>query len=60
MTTTHDRVDSFATHTIAGFGVRPGRALPFGATLVPGGVNFSVFTGRGQAVSLVLFRRGAR
>jgi glycogen operon protein len=60
MTAIHDRVDSFPTHTIAGFGVRPGRALPFGATLVPGGVNFSVYSTGAEAMSLVLFHRGER
>jgi glycogen operon protein len=50
-----DRIDSFPTHTVAGYGVRAGRPLPFGATLVPGGVNFSVFSGRASAVSVVLF-----
>jgi glycogen operon protein len=53
-----DRLDAFATDQIAGYGVRPGRALPFGATAVSGGVNFSLFTGRGQSVSLVLYRHG--
>ncbi len=55
-----DRLEAFATHRIAGYGVRPGRPLPFGATAVSGGANFSVFTGRGEAVTLVLYRRGAR
>jgi glycogen operon protein len=53
-----DRIDSFPTHQIEGYGVRPGHSLPFGATLVPGGVNFSVFSSGATAVSLVLFRRG--
>jgi glycogen operon protein len=55
-----DRIDSYPTHQIAGFGVRPGRHLPFGATLVPGGVNFSVYSSTARAVSLVLFRHGER
>jgi len=53
-----DRIDSFPTDRIQGFNVRPGRALPYGATLVPRGVNFSVFSSRAEAVSVVLFRRG--
>jgi glycogen operon protein len=40
--------------------VRAGRPLPFGATLVPGGVNFSVFSGRASAVSVVLFKQGEK
>ena len=55
-----DRIDSFPTDTIAGYGVRAGRALPFGATLVPGGVNFSLYSSRATAVSLVLFDRGGQ
>jgi glycogen operon protein len=55
-----DRIDSFPTHQIGGYGVRPGRHQPFGATLVPGGVNFSVYSSSASAISLVLFRRGER
>ncbi|MBV9729269.1 MAG: glycogen debranching enzyme, partial [Pseudonocardiales bacterium] len=55
-----DRIDLFPTHTIAGYGVRAGRTLPFGATLVPGGVNFSVYSGAAAGVSVVLFARGSR
>jgi glycogen operon protein len=53
-----DRIDSFPTHTVAGYGVRPGRVSPLGATLVPNGVNFAIFTSRATAVSVVLFRIG--
>lgn len=53
-----DRIDSFPTHTVAGYGVRAGRPMPMGASLVPGGVNFSVFSGSASAVSVVLFRQG--
>lgn len=35
--------------------VRPGRPLPFGATLVAGGVNFSVFSRFATACSLLIF-----
>jgi isoamylase len=55
-----DRIDLFPTHTIAGYGVRAGRTLPFGATLVPGGVNFSVYSGAAAGVSVVLFAQGSR
>jgi len=53
-----DRIDSFPTDNVAGYGVRPGRVQPLGATLVPGGVNFAVFAGPASAVSIVLFRIG--
>jgi glycogen operon protein len=51
--------DPCPTHRISGLDVRAGRPLPFGATRVPGGVNFSVYSTGATAVSLVLFRRGA-
>jgi isoamylase len=53
-----DRIDSFPTHNIAGYGVRPGRSGPFGATLVPGGVNFAVYAGNATSVSVVLYKLG--
>ena len=55
-----DRIDSYPTHVIEGFEVRPGRALPFGAFTVSGGINFSVYSNNATAVTLVLFRRGER
>ena len=55
-----ERVDAYPTGWISGFAVRPGRALPFGATPVPGGVNFSVYSNHATAIILVLFRRGER
>jgi isoamylase len=55
-----DRIDSFPTHYIGGYGVRAGRTLPFGATLVPGGINFAVYSGTAAGVSVVLFSPGQR
>jgi glycogen operon protein len=55
-----DRIDSFPTHTVAGYGVRAGRTMPFGATRVSGGVNFSVFSGAAGGVSVVLYAQGSR
>src|SRR5687768_4096422 len=60
MQTMLQRVDAFPTRTIEGLGVRAGRTYPFGATLVPGGVNFSVFSRHARACTLVLFEKGAR
>ncbi len=54
------RIDFYPTHEIAGFKVRIGRPLPFGASLVPGGVNFSVFSRHATACALVLFDKGER
>ncbi len=54
------RIDSHATHEYRGWKLRPGRPLPFGATRVPGGINFSIFSQHATACTLVLFeKRGA-
>ena len=55
-----NRVDAYPTHEINGFQVRAGRAYPFGATFVPGGVNFSIYSSHATSCSLVLFRKGER
>ncbi|MGW3995025.1 glycogen debranching protein GlgX [Amycolatopsis sp. NPDC004772] len=52
------RIDAYPTHRIGGFEVRAGQPLPFGATPVPGGVNFSVYSNNATAMTLVLFRAG--
>ncbi|MGE3315079.1 MAG: glycogen debranching enzyme, partial [Planctomycetaceae bacterium] len=54
------RVDAYPTRVIAGHNVRAGKAQPFGATIVPGGVNFSVFSRHASSCMLVLFEKGAR
>jgi len=51
------RVDSYPTHTYKEFKLRPGRPLPFGATIVPGGVNFSIYSSHAIDCELVLFRK---
>jgi isoamylase len=53
------RIDSHATHDHDGWKLRPGRPLPFGATRVPGGVNFSIFSRNATACTLVLFEKHA-
>ncbi|WP_371785578.1 glycogen debranching protein [Streptosporangium subroseum] len=53
-------IDAYPTERIAGFPVRAGRALPFGATQVPGGVNFSIYSNHATAMTLVLYRAGER
>ncbi len=52
------RIDFYPTHEVAGYKLRPGRAFPFGATLVPGGVNFSIFSRSAHSCTLVLFDKG--
>ena len=49
------RIDFYPTHTHEGYKLRQGRPFPFGATLVPGGVNFSIFSKNSTAVELLLF-----
>ena len=47
------------THTHGEFRLRYGHPLPFGATHVPGGINFSVFSAHATACTLVLLKRDA-
>ncbi|MGF1425306.1 glycogen debranching protein GlgX [Kitasatospora sp. LaBMicrA B282] len=54
-----ERIDTYPTRQIAGYGVRAGSPLPFGATPVPGGINFSVYSDRASRMWLVLFEPGA-
>ena len=53
-----ERIDYYPTHEHNGFRFRRGRPLPFGATIVPNGVNFSVFSSAATACTVVLFRKG--
>jgi len=46
------------THTHGDFRLRYGHPLPFGASHVPGGVNFSIFSQSATSCTLVLFLRG--
>lgn len=47
------------THAHGDFKLRYGHPLPFGASHVPHGVNFSIFSAHATACTLVLFERGA-
>jgi isoamylase len=53
------RVDFYPTHRHGSFKLRPGKPFPFGATLVPGGANFSIFSSHATSCTLVLFEKGA-
>ena len=53
-----EHIDIYPTHQYEGFKLRPGRTYPFGATLVPGGVNFSVCSRHAAYCTLVLFEKG--
>ena len=57
---TVDRIDIYPTREYQGFKLRAGRQLPFGASAVPGGVNFSVYSSHATACTLVLFEKGAQ
>ncbi len=53
-----NRIDTYPTHSYKNFKLHSGRPYPFGATLVPGGVNFSVFSSHATSCKLVLFEKG--
>jgi isoamylase len=57
---TVDRIDIYPTREYQGVKLRAGRQLPFGASAVPGGVNFSVYSAHATACTLVLFEKGAQ
>lgn len=54
-----ERIDIYPTHRFNGFRLRRGSVQPFGATLVPGGINFSVFSRHATSATLVIYERGA-
>src|SRR4051794_12561179 len=47
------------TQTYQGFNICPGNPLPFGASLVPGGINFSIYSYHATSCTLVLFEKGS-
>ena len=53
-----ERIDVYPTHEFEGYKLRPGSPSPFGSTLVPGGINFSVFSRYANYCVLVLFEKG--
>ena len=52
------RIDGYPTRIYRGMRIREGKSLPFGATIVSGGVNFSIFSKNAKSVELVLYKRG--
>lgn len=54
-----ERIDIYPTHQYKGFEIRRGYVEPFGAMIVRGGINFSVFSTHATAAALVIFERGA-
>ena len=55
------RVDLTPTHVskCGKYKLRAGKPLPFGATIVPGGVNFSIYSHSATSCELVLFEKHA-
>lgn len=51
------RIDTYPTHKYGSFDLRPGKTIPFGATIVPGGINFSVYSSHAQSCELVLYNK---
>lgn len=51
------RVDSYPTHEKDGIKYRIGKVLPYGASIVPNGVNFSIFSKYATSCELVLFKK---
>ena len=52
------RIDLFPTHTKDGVRYRAGQVFPFGASLVDGGVQFSIYSKEATSCTLVLFHHG--
>ncbi|MDJ0615277.1 MAG: glycogen debranching protein GlgX [Calothrix sp. MO_192.B10] len=51
------RIDIHPTHNFQEFKLRCGKPFPFGANLVPGGVNFSIYSSYATSCTLVLFEK---
>ena len=53
-------IDSFPTHKIKNLEYRAGRVFPFGASIINGGVNFSIYSKEATSCSLLLFHHGMK
>ena len=49
------RIDTYPTHKIGNLSYRAGQVFPFGASLMEGGVNFSVYSSDATGCTLVLY-----
>jgi isoamylase len=54
------QTDYYPTHHAEGYDLRPGLAMPLGATALPHGINFAVYSRNATGCSLVLYEPGAR
>ena len=52
------RVDIYPTHKCGKYNIRAGKPIPFGASIVSGGINFSVYSRHATSCELVLFNKG--
>ena len=52
-------IDSFPTDKIQDLEYRVGRVFPFGASIIDGGVNFSIFSKEATGCTLLLFHHGS-
>jgi isoamylase len=50
-----NRIDSYPTHEKNGIHYRIGKVLPYGATIVPDGINFSIFSSDSTYCELLLY-----
>ena len=55
-----ERIDVFPTHEYEGYKFAAGKPFPFGATSVPGGVNFSIYSAPATRVRWCCSIRGKR
>jgi glycogen operon protein len=51
-------IDVHPSHYHDGLALRPGSPTPFGASLVPRGINFAIYSRHARSCALVLFRDG--
>lgn len=54
------RIDSYPTHEKNGIKYRMGKVLPYGASIVPGGINFSIFSSDATYCELLLYQQSER
>lgn len=54
------RVDVYPSHHIAGYPVRQGSPIPFGARPIAGGINFSIQSAHASGCTLLLFDRDSK
>lgn len=51
-------IDTHPTHFYGDYRMRAGQPLPLGATILPEGINFAIFSRHATACSLILYAKG--